>query len=511
MRGFCRSPRQSGGFVFVLAVTVSLSLSPSTAQNRVPVSLETSETLFTLLTAINTCGYDQELNASDPLRMQIRSEIGKAAEEISGAQDVIGPMCLFYRQHQTSDPTHDLSHYVSLALYLDEPPGFALRAKPAELPPDANVVSDFVPLMKAFYEKIGLHSIWLRHQARYAELTDLYHTPLAKMTFDTEIYLKMPSAGYLGRDFTIYLDAMGAPSQTNARNYASNYYIVLSPSNGTAIKMQQIRHTYLHYLLDPLALKNADLFLKLNPLLDRVQDAPMDDAFKTSISLLVNECLIRAIELRLNNTSEAERMNTLDQDDKEGFVLTRNFYDQLVRFDADPSGMRNAYPGLISAIDVNKEAKRASKIAFAKEAAPELLHSGAADARLLLTAERRLAAGDIEAAQRLAQRALDEQEEDPGRALFILARVATANRDIDGARSYFERALQAAHEPTLLAWSHIYLGRIFDLKENRDAAVLQYQAAIAAAGGNVPEATSAAKRGLEQPYEPPVSKQPDND
>ena len=45
------------------------------------------------------------------------------------------------------------------------------------------------------------------------------------MTFDTEIYLKLASAGYLGRQFTVYLDAMGAPGQTNARNYASDYYL----------------------------------------------------------------------------------------------------------------------------------------------------------------------------------------------------------------------------------------------------------------------------------------------
>ena len=209
----------------------------------------------------------RSLSISDPLRTQIRSEVAKAVENTAGAQDVVGPMCLFYRQHQSPDPAHDLSHYVSLALYLEEPPTFALKVKEAELPPDAAAVADIVPLMQAFYQKIGLHAIWERHRARYTELTEIYHDPLAKMTFDTEIYLKMPSAGYLGRQFTVYLDAMGAPGQTNARNYASNYYVVISPTPGTAIKLQQIRHTYLHYLLDPLALKNGDSFKRLEPLL----------------------------------------------------------------------------------------------------------------------------------------------------------------------------------------------------------------------------------------------------
>ena len=80
------------------------------------------------------------------------------------------------------------------------------------------------------------------------------------MVFDTDIYLKLQSGGYLGRSFTIYLDFMGDPSEANARNYGSDYYVVLFPSpdpnSVDPLKMPQIRHTYLHYLLDPLAEKH---------------------------------------------------------------------------------------------------------------------------------------------------------------------------------------------------------------------------------------------------------------
>src|ERR1019366_2315995 len=462
-----------------LSLAVVLVVASGFAQNRPQVSLETSETLFTVLTAINTCGYDQELNVSDPLRAQIRSEVGKAVENAAGAQDVVAPMCSFYRQHQAAEPAHDLSHYVSLALYLEEPPAFVLKVPQTELPPDAEVVADMVPLMQAFYKKIGLHAIWERHRERYRELAGIYHDPLAKMTFDTEIYLKLPSSGYLGRQFTVYLDAMGAPGQTNARNYASDYYVVIAPTSGTAIKMQQIRHTYLHYLLDPLAMKNGGSLKRLEPLLLDVKTAPMDEAFKSNISLLVTECLVRAIEERLTKTTEAERAQSIDEADKDGYVLTRYFYDALGKFEKDPAGMRNAYADLVGSIDAGKERKRASLIQFSGEAAPELLHlAGRRNEHLLLNAERRPAAGGPETAPKLSQQGLDDQEEDSGRALFILAEVATANRDMEGARMYFQRALQTAHEPKVIAWSHIYLGRIFDLKENRFAALDQYRAAL---------------------------------
>jgi hypothetical protein len=71
---------------FAVSVAVVLVVAAGLAQNRPQVSLETSEKLFTVLTAINTCGYDQELNASDPLRTQIRSEVAKAVENTAGAQ-----------------------------------------------------------------------------------------------------------------------------------------------------------------------------------------------------------------------------------------------------------------------------------------------------------------------------------------------------------------------------------------------------------------------------------------
>src|SRR5208283_2214154 len=127
MRGNC--PGKVVRLAFVLSLAVALDTGPGWAQNRTPVSLQISETLFTVLTAINICGYDQELNISDPLRAQIRAEVAKAAENVAGAQEAIGPMCLFYRQHQAPEAAYDLSHYVSLALYLEEPPKFALKVK----------------------------------------------------------------------------------------------------------------------------------------------------------------------------------------------------------------------------------------------------------------------------------------------------------------------------------------------------------------------------------------------
>jgi hypothetical protein len=482
-----------------LAVRVCL------AETSPKVALDNSEALFTVLTAINTCGYDSELDASDPLRAQIRAEVAKRIDASPEAKQSTQTMCQFYVEHQQADPARTLAQHVSFALYLNAPPELTLKVKEADLPPDASYVSGLVPLLQKFYGEAGLHTIWTRHQPAYSALTERYHEPLSKVLFDTEVYLKLPSAGYLGRTFAVYLDPMGAPGQANARNYGSDYYIVISPGTGSGLKMDQIRHTYLHYLLDPLALKYPAAMEHLKPLLENVKGAPMDESFKTDASLLATECLIRAIEARIigsSKTPEIERQQLVERSVEQGFILAPYFYQAMLQFEKSPAGLRIAYGSLITGIDETKERKNSSQIKFASQADPELLHlSRPTEGKLLVTAEQSLSGGDAEAAKKLAQQALDEKREDPGRALFILAQVATMNRDMQGARNYFQQALDVAHEPKVVAWSHIYLGRIFDLEEDRPAALDHYRAALST-GGSLPEAKAAAEHGIDQPYEP---------
>jgi hypothetical protein len=501
--------RKFWNLLFVALLGLGAQVCP--AQSTPNVTLDNSEALFTVLAAINNCGYDSELSVSDPLRAQIRAEVRKTVEASEGTKESTQVLCQFYTDHQQNNSSRTLAQYVSLALYLTAPPELTLKAKEADLPPDASYVSGLVPLLPRFYQAAGLHAIWTRHQSAYAALTVRYHEPVSKMLFDTEVYLKLPSSGYLGRTFTVYLDPLAAPGQANARNYGADYFVIISPGTGSELRMDQVRHTYLHYLLDPLALKYPLALSQLKPLLAGVKNAPMDEGFKSDASLLATECLIRAIEARTSGsskTAEAQRQQLVQQSVEQGFILTPYFYDALLKFEKTSTGLRNAYGDLINGIDVRKEQKAAAEIKFANTADQELLHLSRPDeGKLLVAAQQNLSKGDAEGARKLAQQALDEKREDPGRALFILAQAAAMNRDMQGARKYFEQALGVAHEPRVLAWSHVYLGRIFDLEENREAAIDQYRAALTA-GETLPEAKAAAQHGLDQPYEPPSHPQP---
>ena len=498
----------------MLAAVLGLLVSGCAAQNSSPITLDTSETLFAVLTAMNTCGYDVAVTGSDALRSNIRAEVQKNLKASEEAQGTAATLCDYYQAHRGKDIRHDLAQYVSLALYLQEPPHFLPKVKEDEMPPDAAAIAGFAAVLERFYDKADLHSIWERHRASYAALTDRYHGPLAKMVFDSEIYLKLASAGYLGRTFTVYLDVLGDPGEVNARNYGSDYYVVVFPSpdpgSGSPLKMDQIRHTYLHYLMDPLAEKHFTSIKRLEPILQSVKRAPLEESFKTDISLLVTECLVRAVEIRTTGdkkTAEAMRAQAVDDAVRQGYILTRYFYGALVLFEKDPSGIRSAYSDFLDKIDVKAEQKAASDVQFASATAPELLQLSRIEERqMLVTAEKRLTAGDAKGAQELAQQALDKKIGDRGRALFILAEVAVANKNMEGARDNFQKAIQEAKDPKVIGWSHVYLGRILDLKEEREAAVGEYRAALNTSG-TLPEIKAAAERGLAKAYEPPAKAQ----
>jgi hypothetical protein len=311
---------------------------------------------------------------------------------------------------------------------------------------------------------------------------------------------------------------MGSPNETDARNYGSAYYVVVFPApNATAgagpestLKMAQIRHTFLHYEMDRLAEKHYSSIKRLEPLLQSVKRAPLEESFKTNISLLVTECLVRALEIRTSGnkqTAEAMRTQAVDDAVKQGYILTRYFYDAVVAFEKDPAGIRGTYSDFLDNVDLKKEEKAASEVQFASATAPELVQlSRPEERRMLVTAEKRLAAGDPKGAQELAQTALDKKIGDQGRALFILAEVAVANKNRDGAQDNFQKAIVASKDPTVLGWSHVYLGRILDMKEDRAAALEEYRAALNT-GGGLPEIKAAAERGLAQTYEPPAKPQ----
>ncbi|HEY8997461.1 MAG TPA: hypothetical protein VIM60_06160, partial [Edaphobacter sp.] len=168
------------------------------------VTLETSESLFDLATALNACGYDADLDASAPVRRQVRDEVNAALASASAeARDHRDALCKYIREHQQMDPGQNIAQYISLSLYVEPPPRLTPSVGETELPPDSTQVVNILPLLRTFAEDVNLHGIWVTHRAEYEALVNDVHQPLTKAVLDTNIYLKLPVSSYDGRRFMV--------------------------------------------------------------------------------------------------------------------------------------------------------------------------------------------------------------------------------------------------------------------------------------------------------------------
>ena len=92
----------------MLAAVVWLGAEVCAAENPSPITLDTNETLFSVLAAMNSCGYDADLNLSDAQRLNIRAEVDRNLQGSDEARASQGVMCEWYQAHRGRDAAHEL-------------------------------------------------------------------------------------------------------------------------------------------------------------------------------------------------------------------------------------------------------------------------------------------------------------------------------------------------------------------------------------------------------------------
>jgi tetratricopeptide (TPR) repeat protein len=460
------------------ALAVLLAAPPAHAQRQEgSVVLESSEQVFCVLAALNAGGYDTGLGLAtgDHTRQEAREYLERAQAPVAKRLET------FYAEHRVEgDPGADLGQYVSLALLLGPPPDFKLVVPQADLPPDAKGVSGLVPLLKTFYLQAKLHDLWSRLQASYQAAELRYSAAVRQSIFMTDVYFRLPAGAYLGRTCRIDLDLLGAPEQAQARIYGLDYYLVVTASR--QVKMDDIRHQYLHFLLDPLAAKYAPEINEKARLRGIAYRAlALASSFKEDFPLLVTECLIRAAELRLDKRRPAEAEKSLQEMTESGLILVRYFYESLAVFEKQETSMTFFYEPMIHRIDPVIEERRLAKVTFAPAPTPPVQAAVPAakteEDRLLDKGDNLFYQGRYSDAKLAYQEVLEKTDPKSERALFGLAVVASNMRKPDLAEEYFQKTLETARDLRLVTWSHIYLGRLNDLRGNRNDALAQYRAA----------------------------------
>jgi tetratricopeptide (TPR) repeat protein len=496
------------------------------------ITLENSEPLFYLAVALNACGYDAGVAESSPIRARVRGEINDELAGSAPARDARDALCTFIRLHALADPGRDIAQYVSLALYLSPPPELAPTVDETELPPDSTQVMGVLPLVRSFAEAVHMQALWAEHRPEYEGLIDRIHDPLTKMVLDTNVYLRLPISNYDGRRLLVLLEPMLAPTETNARIYANDYVVVVSPAlqPSDSVRMDLVRHIYLQFLVEPLIYSRNSAMGRLQPLLKPVQQAPLEFTYKSDVAALLTECVIKAIEaqtmdvgiprpekpafkdrseqeryesemIAYDRQAEVVRQKRVGLDMRQGWVLVDYFYNQLGMMQREGSSLKDKIGPMVYGMDVDRQVHQAGQIVFLPEGSGDsLVRRTPRQVTGLDLAEMKLMKGDVDGAEEMAVTAL-EMDAANAQAHYLLGRIDLMQHDPDGAVEHLTKTVQLSHDPRSIAWAHIYLGRIYDIEQppERDKAIAEYKAALASRDSQ-PDTKDAAEKGIKEPF-----------
>jgi tetratricopeptide (TPR) repeat protein len=120
----------------------------------------------------------------------------------------------------------------------------------------------------------------------------------------------------------------------------------------------------------------------------------------------------------------------------------------------------------------------------------------------LQLAELKMFKGDLDGASDIANKVLTDPKGDHAQAHYVLARVNLMQRQPGAAIGDFQQVLDTSKDPRTLAWSHIYLGRLYDIMPDRNKAVAEYNAALTVRDAQ-PDTKAAAEQGIKQPFVAP--------
>ncbi len=486
-------------------------------ESHLAVSVDSSPQLFAVMCALDAAGYESGASTAGgtPGRVQLRKRMLALQGPATAA------LRKYYTEHALGDSGATFSRFVSFALVVGPPPDFQFELRRDDLPPEALTLDGFNAVLANFYSEAKLDELWKHYQPDYERGVESLRAPVSNLIFLVTNYLREIVRSSSGRSFSVYVEPL-AGDKTIFRTFGDQYDLVVRPSADPP--MDDIRHAFLHFLLDPIAIRYRVQASKASPLLEIAARAPLLPVdLRDDYSAFFDECLVRAVELRLRRLSPADLAAAIDQAEGSGYVLVRPIYAGLSGFEKSEPAMGYYLPDLVKGIDVGAEQRRLSAVKFADAAPasaepPESTKVAAKPAASsnpldddLAEGQRQISARNGAAAAASFEKVLAAHPDDE-RATYGLAVASALQGKPDQARELFNKVIAAAQnplagsgaksDPANVSWSHIYLGRMYDVEGKRDLAVLEYRAALAVAGAP-DSAKTAAQRGIETGYQTP--------
>ncbi|MGB7848757.1 MAG: hypothetical protein WBL63_24310 [Candidatus Acidiferrum sp.] len=478
---------------------------PSTA-----ATIDVSEAMFTTMCALYAAGYEGDVSPDNwsafraQMRERLRQQQGPAVDALKE----------FYRGHQFRDPASMLSRFVWFGLVSGPAPKFQPVLRRDDLPPEVLDLEGFSEILSNYYTEQKIGALWRGVQPAYNREIERLHDPVSQVLFVATTYLRAVVDPAMPRTFTIIVEPL-VGRITNARNFADHYAIILSGSD--AIPTDVVRHAFLHFLLDPLPLQYPHVVAVKRPLYEIAAKAPrLAPALTDDFPSWFGECTVRAVEIKLKRMSPSELEADLQDNDVDGYVLVRPLYHALAGYEKSEPSFSASFADLVRGIDVKAEQTQVAAIHFAPaqdaQQAKDLSTEDFARRRARVTTlpgdqeaiaaltegEKRIAEKNPRAAENSFKTVL-ARFPNQTRAWYGIGLVALLDHDAVRAKEVFGRLTSgenaASQDPMVMAWSHVYLGRIFEDEGQMERAKTEYQAVLGVQGAPA-QAQQAATKGL---------------
>lgn len=475
------------------------------------VTVDGSEAMFTTMCALLAAGFESNVSADNwtafraQMRERLRQQQGPAVDAVRE----------FYKQHELTDAGATLSRYLWFGLVSGPAPKFQTILRRDEIPPEVLALEGFSEILSNYYQEQKIGQLWRQVQPIYDREVVRLHDSVSQIVFVSTAYLREILDASHPQTFTIVVEPL-VGRITNVRNFGDHYALVLS--GGEEIPTDVVRHAFLHFLLDRLPLMYPHVIAVKHPLFEKAALAPrLAPELKDDFPSYFSECTVRAVELKLKRMSPGEKEAALNRYDEDGYVLVRPLFGALPKYENSEPSMKLFFPDLVRAIDSGTESKRLATVKFAeaqaaqtadeasgeevarrRKAPPTTVPNDSEVIAALTEGERRIAEKNPRAAETSFQKVLTKYP-DQARAWYGIGLVALLDHDAARAKQVFGRLTGGEHaataDPMVLAWSHIYLARIFDDEGNPEVAKAEYQSALAVEGGP-DQAKLAAQKGL---------------
>lgn len=475
------------------------------------ISVDGSEAMFTTMCALYAAGFEGDVSADH--WTTFRAQIREAARQQQGP--AVDAVRAFYKEHELKDPALMLSRYVWFGLVSGTAPKFQPVLRRDDLPPEVIALEGFSDILAKYYAEQNIGALWRQVQPVYNREFERLHESVSKTILVSSSYLRAVLQPSQQHTFTIIVEPL-VGRITNVRNYGDHYAIILSGDE--EIPTDVVRHAFLHFLLDPLPLMYPHVVVVKRPIFEIAAKAPRLAAdLKDDYFSWFSECTVRAVELKLRRLVPGELENALSKDDGNGLVMVRPLYKALDLYEKSEPSMKNFFPDLVRSIDVKIEQTRVAALQYAptenRYAEQQALSSEEVARRhpaittvpndqeaiaQLGEGERRLAERNPRAAEASFKNVLAKYPDQP-RAWFGIGVVAMMDHDGERAKSVFGRLTTgdkaATQDPMVMAWSHVYLGRVYGDEGQLDRAKAEFQAALQVSGAPT-QALQAAQKDL---------------